>query len=108
MVDACPVPTPEQARYAAVLSRIEDAMHDEIARAIALAFETAASELGAIVSDEDMAAPPREYFVSAAHQGLFCDLCGADRATFAGGQASVAAAIVANYQGLRDSWARTR
>jgi hypothetical protein len=106
VVDACPVPTPEEARYAAILSRAEDVMHDEIAKAIARAFETAASELGAIGSAQDMPAPPEDYFVAVAHQGLFCDLCGAERASLEGGDVSVATAIINNYQGLKDSWAQ--
>lgn len=91
-----------------LLSRIEDAMHDKIAQAIDQAFEAAASELGAVVSNRKMPAPVREYFVSVAHQSLFCDLCGADRNTLKGGDASVAAAIVDNYRGLKDSWSQTR
>jgi hypothetical protein len=105
-MDACPVPTPEQARYAAVLSRIEAMMHDKIAQAIDQAFETATSELGAVVSKENMPAPPEAYFVAVAHQRLFCDLCGADSVTLQGGDVSVATAIVNNYQGLKDSWAQ--
>lgn len=89
-----------------ILSRVEDAMYDKIAQAIDQAFDIAVSELGAIASQEDMPAPPREYFVSVAHQNLFCDLCGADRNTLKGGDASVAAAIVDNYRGLKDSWAQ--
>lgn len=104
IVNTCPVPTPEEAEYAAILSRIEDEMHDRIARAINQAFEMAASEIGAIVSKEDMPPPPEGYFVSVAHQGLFCDLCGAQRATLTGGDVAMAAAIINNYQGLKDSW----
>lgn len=106
--DACPVPTPEEAEYAMILERVEDAMHDRIAQAIDQAFEAAVSELGAIVSKRKMPAPPREYFVSVAHQGLFCELCGADRATLSGGDAAVAKAIVKNYQGLMESWTARR
>ncbi len=105
-MDTCPVPTPEQARYAAILSRVEDVMHDEIAKAIARAFEVAASGLGAIGTAQDMPAPPKDYFVAVAHQGLFCDLCGAERASLEGGDVSVATAIINNYQGLKDSWAQ--
>ena len=104
--DACPVPTPEEAKYALILSRVEGAMHDKIAQAIDQAFDMAVSELGAIAENDDMPAPPREHFVSVAHQSLFCDLCGADRTTLRGGDASVAAAIVDNYRGLKDSWAQ--
>ena len=106
MVNSCPVPTPEQAKYAEVLARIEDAMHDRIAQAIDQAFEAAVSELGAIVSKKKMPAPPKDYFVSVAHQGLFCELCGTERAMLTGGDVAVAAAIINNYQGLKDSWAQ--
>lgn len=50
MVNSCPIPTAEEAKYAAILSRIEAEMHDKIAQAINQASELAASELGAIVS----------------------------------------------------------
>ncbi|ETR78628.1 hypothetical protein X566_13885 [Afipia sp. P52-10] len=106
MVEACPIPTPEEAKYAAILSRIEATLHAEIARAIDSAFAAAVSELAAAVPADKMPAPPRGYFVSVAHQALFCELCGADRATLQGGDASVAVAIVKNYQGLTDSWAQ--
>jgi hypothetical protein len=106
--DACPIPTPEEAQYAVILSRVEDAIYDKIAQAIDQAFETAVSELGAIAAKEDMPAPPREYLVSVAHQSLFCELCGADRITLQGGDASVATAIVNNYRGLKESWAQAR
>jgi len=107
MADTCPIPTPEQAEYAAILARIEDAMHGKIAQAINHAFEAATHELGAIAAKEKMPPPPRGYFVSVAHQGLFCDLCGADRVTLEGGDVSVATAIINNYRGLKDSWAQT-
>lgn len=107
MVNSCPIPTAEEAKYAAILSRIEAEMHDKIAQAINQASDLAASELGAIVSKRNMPAPPKGYFVSAAHQSLFCELCGAERETLKGGDVSVASAIIGNYQGLRDTWTRT-
>lgn len=104
MVDSCPIPTPEEVKYAAILSRIEGEMHDKIAQAINQASELAASELGAIISEKNVTTPPKGYFVSVAHQSLFCELCGAERETLEGGDVSVATVILGNYQGLRDSW----
>ena len=100
----CLVPTHEEAAFAAILSRIEGEMSDTIMKAIVRAFERATLELG-VMSSEDRPPPPRDYFVSVAHQGLFCELCGADKTTLENGDASVAGAIVDNYQGLREIWA---
>ncbi len=102
---ACPIPTPEQARFGAALAAIERAMLDKVAAVIAEAHETA--ERLQPVQDGHPSAP-LGYFQAVAHHRLFATLCGADRETGKNGDPAIAAAVLRNFQGLARSWEAVR
>jgi hypothetical protein len=112
MNKSCPVLTLEQREWLNVLRKIETQMLEDIDAAIDAAFAAAQAELAPGVmmdSTEDSRAPVRGYFVSAVHQKMFCDLCGADFRDFHNkiGDARKAAFINNNYRKIEELWKKT-
>ncbi|AWN45675.1 hypothetical protein DK419_04515 [Methylobacterium terrae] len=103
MAASCPIPTPEQAQYAAILARAADAMRAAMTAALAEAARASAAELAAAGSP--LPAPAEAYFAAVAHQALYCRLCGADPRTFSGGDPDRAAALLRNGRNIaRHHW----
>lgn len=92
-----------------VLEKIETQMHGAIEAAIDAAFAAGQAELGPDImttSGDEAKGPARQYFVSAVHQKMFCDLCGADFRDFHNkiGDVKIAAFINNNYREIEDLW----
>jgi hypothetical protein len=94
MSQTCPVPTPEQRRFAELQSQTEQ----ELWQRVQAALRDAADQARAAAADAGLALPPPpyDYFAAVVHQRLYCTLCGADPDTFTGGRADTAAAILRN------------
>lgn len=102
MSDSCPVLTPAERQYAQIEERARQAMMATIYKAIEDATAEAAQELKSTGWKD--APPPRDYFVSVAHQKLFVLLCGGDPETFEGGDPELAAHILKNGRNIVDHY----
>ena len=98
---ACPIPTPDQARFGAALAEIKSVMLKRIAVAVAEAHE-AAMELPPIQHFDPPL--PLGYFVLIAHHRLFTTLCGAEPDGGKGGDPAVAIAVLRNFENLARGW----
>lgn len=98
---ACPIPTPEQARFLKVAGAIQSAMLEKITAAITEAHE-AAGKVPPVHEGE----PPLSlgFLTAVAHHWLFSTLCGADPETGKGGDPVIAAAVLRNFQGVAKRW----
>lgn len=96
MTEACPIPTPEQRRYGAILADAEAEMMRTVLAAVEEAAERTRTDVEA--AGLAMTTPDLGYFLATAHQQLFCALCGADPETLAGGKAPIAIAVIRNCQ----------
>lgn len=96
MVNACPVPSPEERKAAEILDRAQRAMMEEVHAAVAKAAEQVRDEIFA--AGLDLAPAPKAYFDSMVHQRMYLTICGATGGTFQGGDIRTAIGLIRNQQ----------
>lgn len=103
MTASCPIRTPEQAQYVAIVSQADEALRAAIDAAVTEVARASAAALAA--AGNPIPAPAEDYFAAVAHQALFCRLCGAEPRTLAGGDAARAARVICNARNVaRHHW----
>ncbi len=102
MIDACPIPTPEERAYNDVFFRVTDEMKRKIAVVINDTYRLAADELAAIGST--MAPPHPEFLTAIAEDSLMLRMCGASPDNDMVGKPAMAKAIAQNLLNRASRW----
>ncbi len=98
--EACPVLGPEERRINEIISSANAALERELWCLI----QTTQSKVAEQLSDLPHEPPAEEYFAFASLQSIFLRLCGADSATFEGGDPALAKRITENLVNLSRDW----
>ncbi len=98
--EACPVIGPEERRINEIISSAAAALERDLWCLIGTTQSNVAKQL----SDLPHEPPAEEYFAFASLQSIFLRLCGADSATFEGGDAALANRITGNLVNLSRNW----
>ncbi len=100
MEKACPVLSPEERRINEIIASADAALERDLWCLIRITQENVAKQMRDLPHEP----PPEDYFAFGSLQNIFLRLCGADSATFDGGDAALAKRITENLVNLSRGW----